>query len=498
MPRVLLAFALLAACSSSVEPPPVEDPESCIGLVCGRFPSGKSCGTCPDDGTCAPDRKSCLPAPPFGSACTAHAECGTGRICIEDRLVPGGYCSRHCSVEDPCPNGAACLPSASGESVCQTLCDEPASGTCRTDDGYACAEDQVCAPCVGSCDGRSCGGDGCGGPCGVRVEGQPACDTPGEVCASGSCGLGFDRIGSLTAAKWDMAVVEQNGLAVVIGGREIVHDPNGAGGTIAHSRGLAKVELFNPQSAEWTTPLQPLPEPIAHPHVAVLDGVIYVAGGTVDPDLRQDAESAALSFYKQDGIRWEKRVTAGLPAPSTGGALEALGGKLHLLAGETSTGLSDRTDLYDPVADRWTPGPARAVRRTLFASVSDGTRIWLIGGWDGEQALKTVEVFDPATGWSRAIDLQVGVTAPTAVVADGRIFVFGGREGPFGGPIPFVQVIDLATRRTVLDGSTWNSLSGQVPVRLRDGRVLLFGAREEVGGQPQPHDELLRFLVPAR
>ncbi len=453
------------------------------GVVCG-----KSCGTCPDDGVCSSDGSACTPAREIGASCDADSSCGLGRLCLTGATVPGGYCTRRCSVSNPCPEGSLCGAGPTGENVCLKGCSSAAE--CRPGEGFVCTLESTCSACVGRCDGRSCGDDGCGNSCGL-------CEAPGGTCSSGRCGDAYTLVATMLDGsgradpRFDAtALVNGLGQLFVIGGRRVVYDPNGAVSTV----GVATVTRYDNGSFKT---FAPLPEPIARPHAAILNDEIYIAGGIVDADPAGEPDGVVRAMYRQNGSSWLKLNQSPPPHPAPGGGLEALGGKLHLIVGGERTSPSRLMEIYDPVTDTWSAGPERPSARTFFATATDGDRLYVMGGFDGTSASPAVELFDPSSGWSRTADLPVPVVNAKAVVADGRIFLFGGVDAD-GVPRPVVQVIELSTRRTSVIGTTFGSLFFQAPVRTRSGEVLLFGGTRFDGGVFGPHDEVLNFSVPLR
>lgn len=485
-----LVALLLAGASCSTPPPPPDTSCECGARVCGSV-CGKACGECVDDGVCASDGLACTPSRAFGAACTRDRECGNGRLCLSGARVPGGYCARRCSATNACPPGVPCLPGPDGENVCLAGCG--ATGSCRTAEGYTCEPDGSCPACVGSCAGRTCGDDGCGHGCGL-------CQEVGQVCDTGACAAPYAHLGGMvdaqgrTDARWDFsALANQNGQLFLVGGRKIVRDVDGN----THSGGVATVTRYDAVQRRFFA-FAPLPEPVARPHAALLADVMYVAGGVTDSDDVAVADVASRGFYKQSGAGWLKLNQAAIPAPSVGGGLEAVGSKLYLLAGDSGAGPSSRMDLYDPVQDRWSEAPPRPLARTLIATAGDGDRLYVLGGWDGQHTSAAIEIFDPTSGWTRGPDLPIPVANAKAVVAAGRIFLFGGIDGPGEGDLKaVVQSFDLSTRRVQLLGTTYAGLVAQAPVRTRDGPVLLFGGTELSLGAFVPHDDVVSFRVPA-
>lgn len=490
MTRFLLCSLFLLGCAVGAAPPvePGDPACECEERVCGTLECGKICGTCPADSTCSSDGRSCLAPLPVGTACESDRQCGIGRICLRATPhLPGGYCTRACSNTERCPDGAECGLSQDGASVCVAVC--AGDSSCRASEGYACIEG-VCDPCVGTCDGLVCGDDGCGGECGEARPNAPICQNNGDVCSAGACEQSFEFFGSLTSGRWDMsALAVSNGRIALVGGRERIQ----YGGSIG-TRGVGTVEVFTPGGG--FSPMQELPEPIARPHAAVVGGLIYVAGGTIDPDLPESYEnaedSAATALYKQVNQGWQ---TLPLPEASMGGSAEAINDELYLLPGEVNGEPSNSFWLYRQ--PQWERLQDRPTARTLFSTATDGDRLWVIGGWDGTEAMSTVETWSATTGWQMSQDLPIAVASSRAVWRDGKVFVFGGFNFPDGGDVrPFVQEIDVETGRTQLLGTTRDYLTRQAPVVTDGGKVLLFGAYEADRGIPLPRTDILEFLVP--
>ncbi len=96
----------------------------------------------------------CDPAHPCDAALTCFTSLGAGPNSTQ---FPGGYCSRACSNNSPCPSGSECA-ALKGGSICVVHC----SDTCRA--MYTCCKSNLdsdsCVP-DGACGG---GGPGGGGP----------------------------------------------------------------------------------------------------------------------------------------------------------------------------------------------------------------------------------------------------------------------------------------------------------------------------------------------
>ena len=99
--------------------------------------------------------------------------------------------------------------------------------------------------------------------------------------------------------------------------------------------------------------------------------------------------------------------------------------------------------------------------RSHAACVDVGGKVYVFGGFDGQQPLNSIEVFDPEMGtWSMSrVYLHTARSGMRAVVLAGRIYVAGGFDGEtrlrsvecfsFGpGGVTRHQVPDMATARS--------------------------------------------------
>lgn len=158
-----------------------------------------------------------------------------------------------------------------------------------------------------------------------------------------------------------------------------------------------------------------LPFPVSAAAAAVLNGKIYVAGGSSD---FSTAGFLLPDFREYDPGKKEWVDLPPLPTPRSEAAAAALGGKLFVIGGRSSSRMAtDAVEVYDAETGAWSTG-GRLPRpaRSATASVLDG-RLFVIGGAGGDDnALSTVQVYDPKTGfWSVSETPRLtGYTSPAA------------------------------------------------------------------------------------
>jgi hypothetical protein len=205
---------------------------ACEGKVCGPDTCGSVCGTCASGSSCAPEGAECIDntliqgntcvnpfefgaAPGMVTGDTANASndynvpeeggCeGTGStlglgsfeqawrfelqsvgvytIVLDAEFDSALYVVGDCEAMSETCFGAK---DATGTETV-TVSGQPGDVIFIIVDGYSSTANlvgpyqlSVSEPCVGSCDGKICGGDGCGGTCGSCVEGE-GCDPTGQ------------------------------------------------------------------------------------------------------------------------------------------------------------------------------------------------------------------------------------------------------------------------------------------------------------------------------
>jgi hypothetical protein len=150
---------------------------------------------------------------------------------------------------------------------------------------------------------------------------------------------------------------------------------------------------FDPTAAvgaKWTAKAN---MPVARGYVpaAAIDGLVYTGGGTdfVGTNLVDTADS-----YKYDPVAntWTAitnipRVTGETRAVVAGGQMWVLGG------GRTAPNPSNEVDIYSPGTNSWTVGTAFVTARRNFSADSDGSTLWLAGGYAPTTVTNTMEMY---------------------------------------------------------------------------------------------------------
>ena len=144
---------------------------------------------------------------------------------------------------------------------------------------------------------------------------------------------------------------------------------------------------FDPAAAEgsrWTQMTATLPTPIGYIPAATSGDLIYLLGGSLFDPTAILIDSTESSVF--DPVADTIAPVATIPrATAETRAVTMLDGTVWVLGGgRTAPNPSNEVDIYDPVGDSWTVGPAFTNPRRNFPAGIDpvtGT-IWAVGGYD--------------------------------------------------------------------------------------------------------------------
>jgi N-acetylneuraminic acid mutarotase len=268
------------------------------------------------------------------------------------------------------------------------------------------------------------------------------------------------------------AVVLLDGRVLAIGGARA--------GTVS-----AAVDVYDPVTNSWAAPAASLLTGRYFFTATVLqDGRVLVTGGltvaTVD-GVQTAQLLASTEIYDPIQNRW----TPGPDLPSQTFAPKAVtlgDGRVLVAGGLTYNGTTSATALYDPAAGAWTVGPPMSVARLLpdATPLADG-RILVSGGFTNDERQTSVaaaELFDPSTNsWSAAGVSSIGHTLGISKrLHDGRVLVAGGADANFNPTwLASVDIYDPAT-------NSWQAAHPMSIARLyvaggllADGTVMIAG-----------------------
>ena len=188
-------------------------------------------------------------------------------------------------------------------------------------------------------------------------------------------------------------------------------------GCLGDARCLGKL-----QNGGWF--LGPSTQPIATSEMpaALLDGLIYVAGGFGD--------LTGFNAYDPRADTWTG--LAPLPEGRHHGMLAAYQRRLYFFGGATEGGFDARMEAwrYAPAADVWERIADLPEPRLGGAAVALDNQIFIVGG--AGDGLDLLGYFPAQGGWQRLAPLSTLRDHCAAVALDGKLYALGGRNGADG------------------------------------------------------------------
>lgn len=214
---------------------------------------------------------------------------------------------------------------------------------------------------------------------------------------------------------------------------------------------------------EWHY-VSPMPGPRGNFAVGVVDGLVYTAGGIGAGDQSVDA----VEIYDPVADKWVPGPALPVPLASAGGA--GLGGKFYVAGGfvgdaDADEHATDAVYVLDPADPRphWVPIAPMLTPRARFRLVAAGEHLYAIGGLPSrlQDALASAERYCPGTDtWEAVHPMHKRRGLPGAAVLETegrtRIAVVGGGPAPGQDPIArdrTTEVLDVATGEWVLLGT---------------------------------------------
>jgi DNA-binding CsgD family transcriptional regulator len=229
------------------------------------------------------------------------------------------------------------------------------------------------------------------------------------------------------------------------------------GGETADGQVVNSVTVYQTDTRQWQT-AAPKPTAVAEATAAVLFGELYVAGGrTEDGGL-----TAVVEAYSPANNAW--RRVASLPRPVSGGLTLSNGSFLFLFGGWDGRGYLAESYVYDPGADSWRPLPPMSHQRAWAAGEYVAGQLYVVGGFDGRDDLAICEAFDPTENqWRRCPDMLQPRAAASAATLFNRLYVIG---GGLNSEVSYSELFDptqqlwlVINTPMLLEEPTWTALT---------------------------------------
>lgn len=197
----------------------------------------------------------------------------------------------------------------------------------------------------------------------------------------------------------------------------------------------ARVDIYDTPTHTWLEAAEK-PTAVADATAAVLFGEIYVPGG----HLRNGQPTDIVEAYSPANDTW--RRVASLPRPMAGTLALSDGSFLYAIGGWDGEQHLDTHYVYDAGADSWRPLPPLPHARAYAAGSALTGQLFVVGGTDGASELARCDSYDPAGGvWSQCPDMLLPRVAPGAAVVLNKLYVIGGGANE-ASDVSFSEVYD--------------------------------------------------------
>jgi N-acetylneuraminic acid mutarotase len=269
----------------------------------------------------------------------------------------------------------------------------------------------------GSLPDRDADGTDAGDAGGPEDGGAPTDAGDSSIPAdAGELGIGsWEERGRLIEPNSECAVAELDGKIYVVGGYP------------ADRVSVDTVQVYDVATDAWDL-TTPLPQAINHTVAAAANGRVYVIGG--------QTESSGEGSYVDDVYEYDPATTmwtprAPMPTARSAGAAAVIDGLIYVAGGRPPQGQDFA--VYDPVGNSWEALPPMPTGRNHLAVGAIGGRIYVAGGRFGggfsSELTDVLEIYDPATrSWSAGAPMLGPRSGTNGIAVGGCFYVWGGES----------------------------------------------------------------------
>ena len=263
--------------------------------------------------------------------------------------------------------------------------------------------------------------------------------------------------------------------------------PNGnvviAGGE-NNNQALASTEVYSPTTGAWTVSGN---LNVARSNASALllaNGSVLMAGGCVSGCLGATTKSAELynsvsGSWTSTGSMITARTYFGM-VMLAGGKILAAGGCTGLNANGCS-GVTAKTEIYDPSTGKWTAtGSMTAARGSFTLTVLANGQVLAAGGINSaDNPISSAELYNPSTGkWTATGKMITARDEHTAtLLANGSVIVAGG-ENTSGVTTNKTEFYNPTTGKWKASGNLNVSRLEHTATLLPNGKLLISGGNE--------------------
>lgn len=228
-------------------------------------------------------------------------------------------------------------------------------------------------------------------------------------------------------------------------------------------------DLFEPPvvGENWKS-LRPLPQPRAGMAAAAVGLNVYLVGGET-----AEGVDGQVWVYHTTNHTWQE--AAHKETAVTDASAAELFGEIYVPGGRLADGRpTDIVEAYSPTNDTWravVPLP-EAIAGAL--TLTDGSFLYVLGGWNGRDYLQSAYVYDPGVGeWHRLPDMSHPRANLMGGTMTGDLYAVGGSDSE--GDLPVCEYYDLTEE-------TWHDCPDMLSARSGGGAVAIVNKLYVLGG----------------
>ena len=225
----------------------------------------------------------------------------------------------------------------------------------------------------------------------------------------------------------------------------------------------------------WLTS-RPLTTPLADMAVASVGIDIYHIGGETEAGVTN-----LVNRFDTSDRTWHEMAEK--PTAVSAASAAVLFGEIYVPGGRTENGEpTNIVEAYSPANNAWRPIANLPKPISNGLALSDGSYLYMIGGWDGSEYLDDVYVYDAGSNnWRPLTKLPTPLASATGGVIMGELFILGGTDG---------QEILATCSIYNVDENTWQECPAMLSPRNNAGAAIVFNKLYILGGDETVGTEL--------
>lgn len=154
---------------------------------------------------------------------------------------------------------------------------------------------------------------------------------------------------------------------------------------------------------------------------------VYVIGGMNQFGHRWNDGKSVSTVERLDVLRGQWKSLPPMLQPRSCHGIAVLNGLIFVAGGECDSRILETCEIYDPLENEWTRGKSLRQPRSCFGMCALDSFIYALGGWIGNLVGNSIERYDPNTNEWKIYDKLPDIRFAMGVISyDGLIYIIGG------------------------------------------------------------------------